>query len=253
MKKQTRFLALFLAVCITAMFFLPVLAQNEGYQLVLKREWGVGMPGAVQGHMSLNLKGELEAVQTVTYVIDDKEMAQMTVPDIKFRFNTDDYPSGQHKLQALITLKDGSNSQSNLITIKFLAKDEAGNVTRNIFVGIGVLTVLIVLLTFAVSKWQNKKYQQSDRAVTGSGLYGAAVCPKCGQAFTRTIIGLNLMTHRYEPCPHCGKWSMTQRATPAELETAQISEETPHESIVPQPDSLYNEEEQIDQSKYTEL
>ena len=34
------------------------------------------------------------------------------------------------------------------------------------------------------------------------------VCPKCGGAFRRMILGLNLLTYRLERCPHCGKWSL---------------------------------------------
>ena len=253
MKKQSSVFGLLLALIFAALSFLPALGQTESFRLVLKREWGLGMPGAVQGHMSLNLKGELEAVQNVTYYIDDKEMAQLQMPDIKFRFITDDYPSGPHKLHAVVKTQDGSQVTSSVIEIKFIAKDEANKINKNIWLWVGGLTALVLVVSVLLTRRANQANRRSDRPVTGSGLYGAAVCPKCGKAFTRTIVGLNLLTHRYEPCPHCGKWSMTQAATPAELEAAQLPETKQIESDVPQPDSLYNEREQIDESKYTEL
>ena len=254
MKKRRSFLIAFLALVFALTSFSPAFAQSEdGYRLVLKREWGVGIPGAVQGHMSLDIKGELKDVLTVTYFIDGNEMSKRTALDFKFRFNTDDYPSNLHTFHAIIERQDGSHVKSNIVNIKFLAKAEAGKINRNIFLGIGVLTVLILLLTFLINKRKSKQNHQSDQAVTGYGLYGAAVCPKCGQLFKRTIVGLNLVTDRYEPCPHCGKWSMTQRATKEEIEAAQKSDLNQDESVTPAPESLYNEKEQIDESKYTEL
>lgn len=231
----------------------PVFAQGDAYRLVLKREWGLGMPGAVQGHMSLNLKGDLNEVQSVAYFIDDKEMAQVEMPDIKFRFMTDDYSSGHHKLHAMVKTKDGSLVKSSIIEIKFIAKAEANKINKNIWLWVGGFTALVFVVSVLLTKRANQVNRKGDQAVTGSGLYGAAVCPKCGKAFTRTIAGLNLLTQRYEPCPHCGKWSMTQRATPAELEAAQMPITNLQDSIATQTESLYNEKEQIDESKYTEL
>ena len=253
MKRQHVAMMLMMVFSLALIGLTPVFAQNEeDYQLTLRREWGLGFPGAVQGRMSMTVNGNLQEVKTVQYMLDGKEMASVSGFKVKYYFNTDDFPSGSHRLSALITLNDGSTVQSNLIEIRFIEKTEAGKTMQKIFIGIGVFMGLILVLTFGVSKWQSKKYAHSDQAVTGAGFYGAAVCPKCGKAFTRTVVGLNLVTHRYEPCPHCGKWSMTQRATAQELFAAQTKETD--QLTVAEPESLYNDDkEQLDESKYTEL
>lgn len=33
-------------------------------------------------------------------------------------------------------------------------------------------------------------------------------CPGCGGRYKPTIVGLNLLFKRYEPCPHCKKWHL---------------------------------------------
>ncbi|NLA80219.1 MAG: hypothetical protein GX853_05675 [Chloroflexi bacterium] len=256
MKKRGKFLLIILVLVFVLTSFSPAFAQDEDYRLILKREWGVGIPGSVQGHMSLTVTGNLQEVKTVQYVMDDTEMITVPGTNVKHRFNTDDYPSGTHSFYALITFNDGQTVRSNTINIRFLAKAEAGKINRNIFLGIGVLTVLILLLTFLINKRKSKQNQQSDQAVTDSGLYGAAICPKCGKVFKRTIAGLNLVTHRYEPCPHCGKWSMTTRASKEEIEALeQKVEELLPEALEQQALEKKQrlESDLLDESKYTEL
>ena len=53
------------------------------------------------------------------------------------------------------------------------------------------------------------------------GISGGAVCPRCAKPFSRSIWAPNLIAGKLDKCPHCGKWSLVRRATPAELQAAE--------------------------------
>ena len=94
MKNKQNRVAFIVAIVVLFLVVSPVLASDGDYSLVFKREFGVGLPGAVQGRMSVTIKGDLDAVDTVAYMIDAQEMAVVTAQSLKFQFNTDDYPAG---------------------------------------------------------------------------------------------------------------------------------------------------------------
>lgn len=254
MKKKACFLAVLIAVFVLSLLVSPALASGEAYSLVFRREFGVGMPGAVQGHMSMTIKGDLDAVEKVVYMIDTQEMASMTAPSFKFQFNTDDYSAGQHTFYALVTTKTGETKQTNSISVKFIAADEANLIIRNVFIGVGAILLVTVLVSVLVTKHQVETSKSGGVSV--AGLWGAVVCPNCGRAFTRTVIGLNLLSKRYEPCPHCRKWSMTNRATKEEIEQAEQKFKATIAEEISEPirsDSQDDKFDLIEESKYTEL
>jgi len=254
MKNKPGLFAVLIVLAALCLLVGPAMASEDPYSLVFRREFGVGMPGAVQGHMSMTIKGDLDAVDTVVYMIDAREMASMTAPSLKFQFNTDDYPAGEHTLYALVTTKTGETIQTAPISVSFIAADKAGALTRNIFIGLGAIFLVAILVSVLLTRRQVEASKADGVSV--AGLWGAAICPKCGQAFTRTVVGLNLIGSRYEPCPHCGKWSMTQRATKEEIARserelkASIAETLPETT---QADIRDIDLEQIEDSKYTEL
>ncbi len=84
----------------------------------------------------------------------------------------------------------------------------------------------------------------------GYGLAGGAICPRCGQAFARHPLSPNLITGKLSRCPHCGKWSVAPRATPAELaaaEAAQRAAKEPGTAVLSEEERLRR---QIEASKY---
>lgn len=64
----------------------------------------------------------------------------------------------------------------------------------------------------------------SSDTIGNYGLAGAAICPRCGKPFARPPLGLNLLVGKLSRCPHCGKWSVVARATPAALAEAEARE-----------------------------
>ncbi len=82
------------------------------------------------------------------------------------------------------------------------------------------------------------------------GLAGGAICPRCKRAFARDALSPNLLVGKLCRCPHCGKWSILPRATPAALAEAEAANRAAPEPAAP---TLTEEERlrrQIDASKY---
>lgn len=81
-----------------------------------------------------------------------------------------------------------------------------------VIAGVVVLVVIgrrLLLLT------ESKPAATSPNAPRDYGLAGGAICPRCGEPFARHPLGLNLLAGKLSRCPHCGKWSVVARATPA--------------------------------------
>ena len=204
--------------------------------------------------MSMTVRGDLDAVDKVVYLIDDQEMATMTAPSLKFQFNTDDYPAGEHMLYALITTKGGETIKTASFSVSFIEAGKANAITRKVLIGIGTILLFTILLSVLITKRQVE--ESKTEGLNTVGLWGGTVCPKCGRAFARTVIGLNLINRRYEPCPLCGKWSMTRHATKEEIEEANRKLKATIEKDIPEiisADSHDIEREQLEESKYTEI
>jgi hypothetical protein len=80
---------------------------------------------------------------------------------------------------------------------------------------IAVISVLSALLPSLLGR--NK-----DRFIPGQyGPAGGAVCPACQLPYSRLVMSPNLVVGKLSRCPHCGKWAIARRATPAELNAAE--------------------------------
>jgi DNA-directed RNA polymerase subunit RPC12/RpoP len=75
---------------------------------------------------------------------------------------------------------------------------------------------------------------------------GLAVCQRCGKTFPRSILGLNVVVGKFERCPHCGKWQLTRRASPAEIELAD-SRNKPKTETLPEAKA---EKDELEDSKF---
>ena len=46
----------------------------------------------------------------------------------------------------------------------------------------------------------------------GYFLAGQAKCPECGKIYDRPFLGINLISKRFEKCPHCKKWHLIRES-----------------------------------------
>ena len=90
----------------------------------------------------------------------------------------------------------------------------------------GIVSVWIIVYFLVVMAIMGRI---SLRKITlGEFFNGKAKCPECGQIYPRPLfLALNLVNRRYERCPFCHKWHMTDR----------YKEEVPDPAIVPATDN----------------
>jgi hypothetical protein len=227
MKPKRLFIGLMLLISIMMVFTRPVSAEEDAYSIRLRRDFGYGAGSNVRGTFTISLVGDENQVTQVEFVIDDTRMALVEQPPFRFQFHTDDYGFGPHHLKALVTLRDGRVEETAAVRMNFISpENERGNVTT-LFVGMGAI-VVVSLVIFGLVQALAFKRKPQHQAQSGRprqyGVFGGAICPKCALAFPRHAWGLNLLVGKLDRCEHCGKWSITVRATPEQLREAELAE-----------------------------
>ena len=235
---------LWLGILLIALFglsFSSVFAQ-EGSQfgLRLRRDWGYGAGADIQGRVTLSLSGETGTLSKVVFYMDDAVMAEVSEAPFNFSFSTDDYPSGLRRMSAIVFTSDGEGQEVAPITYNFLSKDAASSASTKIM----VLVIGLILVSLAVSVFISSRNKGSETA--NGGMNGLAVCQRCGKTFPRSILGLNVVVGKFERCPHCGKWQLTRRASPAEIELAD-SRNKPKTETLPEAKA---EKDELEDSKF---
>jgi DNA-directed RNA polymerase subunit RPC12/RpoP len=224
-KKQTAISILLVLAAVLLMPFGSASAQEEEpYQVSLRRDFGYGNGMDIQGRMTLSLKGDDSAVRRVTFLMDGELLISLETRPYSFSFTTDDYASGVHKIAAKVETIDGKVYITDALTYNFLSKEAANQNTRGIILPLVVLIVGIGLLSLLLQRFTTRKISTVGENVSYNGLFGGAVCSKCGKPFARSIFGMNLIAGRLERCPHCGKWVLTHRASAKELDAAAAAE-----------------------------
>lgn len=216
-----------ITVLVFSVLIVPVYGQDADYAIRLRRDFGYGAGSNVRGTFTVSLVGDESGVVSVDFLIDDEVMASVEEQPFRYQFHTDDYGFGVHQLSARVFLEDGSVVRTASVGLIFVSpEDERQSLTR-IFTGIGVTLiiplVIFVLLQSRVGKRKPVRGLQPGEPQT-YGVLGGAICPKCRRHFPRHFWGVNLVVGKYDRCEHCGKWSITVRATPEELRAAEESE-----------------------------
>ncbi|MDD2521864.1 MAG: hypothetical protein PHW11_03450 [Anaerolineaceae bacterium] len=243
MKKKQLWIAFLLVFCMVFAFSDAQAQDGSDLTLRLRRDWGYGSGADIQGNMTIYIDGDLSAAQRVVYYIDDAVMAELSEEPFRFSFTTDDYQPGVHQMRAEVSLADGTIIPVGPIVYNFLSAGESGQITSTL---IGII-VVITLAGMGISWFISSR--QKGGSTTGGGMHGLAVCNRCGKTFSRSFLGLNIVVGKFERCPHCGKWQITRRASPLEIEMAENQnrpEETPE--VTPKP-----EKDDLDDSRFVDM
>lgn len=75
---------------------------------------------------------------------------------------------------------------------------------RGAWIQISMLWIVVMVIGMSTAL----VFMRGGRSGVKTLLGGERTCPGCGERYTPTIVGLNLLFRRYEPCPHCRKWHM---------------------------------------------
>ena len=70
-----------------------------------------------------------------------------------------------------------------------------------------IYVALFTLAMFGFVNWLAKDEVQE-------GFLGSATCPECHEVYPRSFFALNLLTRRYERCPHCRHWHLVPMQQP---------------------------------------
>jgi hypothetical protein len=219
--------AIYFALLLTILSPFTASAQ-ESAQLTLKlsRNFGYSGFGAdIQGTFTLRASGPQD-LRRVTFLIDGSTLGEASQPPFQVQFNTGNYSLGVHTLSAVGYTASGQELQSNVIQANFVTPGEGWSAALKIIIPLFVVILGAAFLS-AVIPWltgRGKTSQVPPGAPRHYGVLGGAVCPKCGRSFSRHWWGLNMLAGKLDRCPHCGKWSVVRRATPAELSAAEAAE-----------------------------
>lgn len=189
-------------------------AQDEPeLELRISRDNGYGLGNQMQGNFSYRVSGPEDLVR-VEYLMDGEVIGESTSEPFRFNFVTDNFELGLHEMSAVGYTADGEVLESNVYRGDFVSPEITSRFTY-IVLGLVVVVIAARLLFFR---------QGSSGKSKGYGALGAAVCSNCKRPFSRHWWALNLVTTRFDRCPHCGKWQGTRPATAEELAEAEAYE-----------------------------
>lgn len=228
--------------------------QEEQLQISLSRTWGYSSgTGSIQGTFTIRSSGPEDLSQVIFY-LDDEVLGEVNEAPFDLRFVTDDYPLGVHQIWAAGFTESGKELQSNVVEREFVSADEGWQAAGDFIIPLVVVILgavgLATLVLFISTR--GKKESLPPGAPRNYGHYGGAICPKCSRPFSRHIYGLNLVTHKFDRCPYCGKWSLVRRASKEQLETAEAAEITAARNGVFSPDRSEEDElrQEIEDSRF---
>ncbi len=208
-------------------FLLPVLfllSQTPGapqLSLSLQREWGYGgFGGQIQGHFAVHAAGP-EDLQRVVFYLDDEVLGTADAPPFQVRFVTDAYPLGPHRLSAVGYTASGRELRSNVVEATFVSAEQGWRETGRILLPLLAVTLAALLVSGLTVFLGGRKRGSAPRSY---GVFGGAVCPKCGRPFGRHWWAPNMLTAKLDRCPHCGGWSLVRAASPEALRAAEEAE-----------------------------
>ena len=208
-----------ITLTILLLFFSYTYAQSESLTLKLNRDFGYGgFNGDIQGRFSMKVTNNPSGQElvSVTYFIDDQEMATLTESPFHLQFNTDIFDPGWHTLSAQGTLADGTLIGSNQFKREFVEKGKAWDSMKNIVIPVLAISVLLAIVGPILSAKQNKNFELGVY-----GVKGGAVCKKCHLPFARNMWSPNMGLGKLEKCPHCGKRQITMPASSEKLRAAE--------------------------------
>lgn len=222
---------LFTSITVTLVFLASLFSgasaqDTASLDLGMSRTFGFSSgTGQIQGTFTLKALGP-ENLARVEFFIDGRKMGEATQAPFNLRFDTGDYAYGVHTIEATGFTTDGRELQSNQIRTEFVSPQEGWQTAGKIVLPILGVVVLVAALSFVIPlvTGRGKSSSLPLGAPRNYGMLGGAVCPKCGRPFSRHIWGMNVVIGKLDRCPHCGKWSIVQRASPATLRQSEARE-----------------------------
>jgi hypothetical protein len=247
---------LLLALLLLGSTTVPTLAQSEGdLRLSMRRDWGYGGFGEIQGLFTLSARGP-DDLARVVFLIDGEPIGEDVEPPFALQFNTASYPTGPRTLSAIGYTQAGRELNSNEIQTKFVPASRTTEALMTIVLPLVGLVVLVVVLALVISTRLTRRRGSVPLGQPRNyGASGGAICPKCERPFALSLLSLNLLTHKLSLCPHCGKWVRVRSRPLPELRAAEAAELEGVNEAMPR-EALSDAEklrQQLEESRYIDV
>jgi hypothetical protein len=232
----------------------PAFAQTDELQLSVHRNFGYGGGDQIQGSFRLAVTGPADLAR-VTFKVDEQVVAMVTAAPFQVDFTTDTYGLGWHNLTAVGQTASGRTLTSAPRRFEFVAAAAgwaaAGRILLPIL-GALALVGVVVAITAVVDTRRGRKSPTSLGAARRYGLFGGAICPKCGRPFSRHWWAPNAGLGKLDRCPHCGRWSLVRAVPLDQLRAAEAAELQTAQPANPVPELSPEEKlrRQLDDSRY---
>jgi hypothetical protein len=240
----------FLALVITLVSALPVAAQVQTPELTLNlhRNFGFSAGGQIQGAFTLTAIGP-DDLARVDFSIDGQTVHSATRAPFAYSFSTGDYSLGPHSLAATGLTASGTRLASAARTVEFVRPEVGLQVAGKL--ALPLLGVVLVITLFGTLGPILLGRKQGAFQPGVYGAEGGAVCPRCSLPFPRHFFSMNLLTGKFERCPHCGKWSLVGRASAAALAQAEARlQEENNRGRLAEPPAAEALRQMVDDSRY---
>lgn len=230
--------------------------QTEEVRLNVRRNFGFSSGSQIRGTFAMDIIGNVP-VQSVTYLIDGKIIAESKSQPFGITFQTTSYSVGWHDLSAEVITSDNRKLTTPVRRFEFVSTEVEGQAVTNILIPLLGVVAVVMIIGVASQVFFIKK-KGLDKLPLGAkrsyGILGGVICPKCKRPYSRHWWGLNMVMGKLDRCDFCGKWSITHRASSQELDAAEIAElkNTQREIPIAGKDEKEKMKEMLDDSKYIE-
>ncbi|HNT24568.1 MAG TPA: Ig-like domain-containing protein [Anaerolineales bacterium] len=222
-----RIFSLLLVFLLSLIPITSALAQEPELQLGLTRDFGYGgMGNDIQGLFSMKIKDPPGNLVRVVFLIDNETINEDSEAPFNYQFSTDNYPPGIHTLSASGYTTDGTELRSNEIRVEFLSAEDSQQAVGKILIPVAVVVLGAMLLSLVgpYLLGGGKLATLPLGEPRNYGLMGGAICPRCHRPFKIRALALNMVTHKLDRCPYCGKWGLHLQRSLNDLRAAEAAE-----------------------------
>jgi hypothetical protein len=231
-------------------------AQESELQLFVRRNFGYGGGSQIQGSFRMEAEGPDDLVR-VTFMLDEQVVGTDTEAPWRVDFVTDSYALGWHTLAAEGETAEGRTLRSSERRFEFVPAAAGWEAAQRMLTPLAAVLGLVALVVVGMSilsAVNNRRNPVPLGAPRRYGVFGGAICPRCGRPFSRHWWGLNLVGGKLDRCDHCGKWSLVRAVPLEQLRAAEAAEKRrAGGGAAPPPESAEEQlRRQLDESRYTD-
>lgn len=239
---------------LACLFFSSVaVAQEDTLTLSLTRDWGYGgFGGDIQGTFSFHARGS-SAIARVEFYIDETMIGEDEQAPFDWQFITDSYPLGAHGLYAIGYTAGGTSVRSNSIRATFVSAGESGEAALKFLIPLFIVIFGAMGLAAIIPLLTGRKTVRLAPGAQRQYTFGGGICPKCNRPFAFHMLGINLLTRKFDRCPYCGRWSAVRHASPQELRAAEQAEVEAAKEQIPEISEEEKLKKEVEDSKYQGL